>query len=361
MNGNSDAKQAQEQTNPLALVTGAPGWLGTRLVESLVMGLPDLPAYKPSSRRVRCLVLRGSDVSPLQKLGDRVEIVEGDLADEASVTAFVDGAEGATVFHCAGIIHPIRRMSEFTRVNVDGTRHLVGAATHAKARRFVHVSSNSPIGTNPSKDHVFDESAPYNPYMGYGKSKMLAEQIVRAANGQGIETVVIRPPWFYGPGQPPRQALFFKMVKDRKAPIVGRGDNCRSMAYVDNICQGLLLCERVDRARGNVYWIADRRPYPMTEIVDTIERVLEKDFGLKCAHRRMKLPGLSSEIAWLIDKLLQSMGLYHQKIHVLSEMNKTIACSIAKAENELGYDPKVDLEEGMRRSIRWMLDNGQTL
>jgi len=347
----------------LALVTGAPGWLGTRLVDTLLNGLPDVPALAGSSgdRRVRCLVLRGSEVADLKKLGDRVQIVEGDLSDASSVGQFLADSEGATLFHSAGVIHPTQGTKQLFEVNTEGTRTLVDAARRSKVRRMVHVSSNSPIGTNPSKDHVFDESSPYNPYMGYGKSKMLGEQLVRAANGDGFETVVIRPPWFYGPGQPPRQALFFTMIKDGKAPIVGPGDNRRSMAYVDNICQGLLLCERVEQARGQVYWIADRRPYPMTEIIDTIERVLERDFQVNVAHKRMRLPGFASGVAWLVDKMLQSLGLYHQKIHVLSEMNKTIACSIAKAERELGYDPKVDLEEGMRRSIRWMLDHGQSI
>ena len=347
----------------LALVTGAPGWLGTRLVETLLDGLPDVPSLAGSSgdRRVRCLVLRGSDVGELKKLGNRVQIVEGDLSDPASVDTFLANAERATLFHSAGVIHPTRGTKQLFEVNTEGTRRLVETARRAKVRRMVHVSSNSPIGTNPSKDHVFDESSPYDPYMAYGKSKMLGEQLVRAANGDGFETVVIRPPWFYGPGQPPRQALFFTMIKDGKAPIVGPGDNRRSMAYVDNICQGLLLCERVEQARGQVYWIADRRPYPMTEIIDTIERVLERDFEVKVAHKRMTLPGFASGGAWLVDKMLQSLGLYHQKIHVLSEMNKTIACSITKAERELGYDPKVNLEEGMRRSIRWMIGHGQSI
>ena len=199
--------------------------------------------------------------------------------------------------------------------------------------------------------------------MGYGKSKMLAEQMVRgAADARRLETVVIRPPWFYGPGQPPRQTLFFTMIKDGKAPIVGRGDNRRSMAYVDNICQGLLLCERVEQARGQVYWIADRRPYPMTEILDTIERVLEQDFEVKVAHERMRLPGFASGVAWLVDGTLQAMGLYHQKIHVLSEMNKTIACTHRQGGAGARLRPRRStLEEGMRRSIRWMLDNGQTV
>ena len=70
--------------------------------------------------------------------------------------------------------------------------------------------------------------------------------------------------------------------------------------------------------------------------------------------KRMRLPGFASEAAWVVDKTLQGLGLYHQKIHVLSEMNKTIACSVEKAKAELGYRPVVGLEEGMRRSLRWV-------
>lgn len=346
----------------LAIVTGAPGWLGTRLVESLVKGVVDVPSLGPSDRKVRCLVLPDADAKELEALGPQVEIVRGDVTDPDSLEPLFAGSKGATVFHSAGIIHPTKGAKQFYDVNVEGTRNMIEMAKKHGVRRFVHVSSNSPIGTNPRKDHVFDESAPYNPYMTYGKTKKEAEEIVKRAHETGdIETVIIRPPWFYGPGQPPRQTLFFEMIRDGKAPIVGDGENRRSMAYVDNICQGLLLCEKVERAAGQVYWIADRRPYAMNEIIDTIERVMEKDFNVKCAHKRMRLPGFASEVAWLFDATMQGAGAYHQKIHVLSEMNKTIACTIAKAEKELGYDPKVDLEEGMRRSIRWMLDRGEKL
>ena len=88
-------------------------------------------------------------------------------------------------------------------------------------------------------------------------------------------------------------------------------------------------------------------------------RQLEKEFGHVCKHKRMRLPGMASDIAWLADKTLQGLGLYHQKIHVLSEMNKTIACSVARAERELGYKPTIALEEGMRRSLKWCAENGQ--
>ena len=347
----------------LAIVTGAPGWLGTRLVDVLRNGLPEVPGLEAplGDRTVRCLVLPGTDTEALRAFG-KVEIVEGDLRDPQAIAKLCEGGKGATVFHVAGIIHPTHGAKEFTEVNVDGTRSLVESAEAAGARRFVHVSSNSPIGTNPSPDHVFDESAPYNPYMGYGASKKAAEEIVNAASARGVlETAIIRPPWFYGPGQPPRQALFFEMIRDGKAPIVGGGENRRSMAYIDNICQGLLLCERVEQAKGGTYWIADRRPYTMNEIVGTIETVMERDFGVKVNHGRMRLPGIASGVAYMLDAMIQGVGAYHQKLHVLSEMNKTIACTVAKAEKELGYDPKIDLEEGMRRSIQWMLDHGGKL
>lgn len=345
----------------LALVTGAPGWLGTRLVQVLLDGLPESPhvAHDPA-RRVRCLVLPNADTKALPS-GPRVETATGDVSQPESLAALFAGAKGATVFHSAGVIHPAKGVKELYRVNVDGTRNMLAAARAAGVRRFIHVSSNSPIGCNPSPDHVFDESAPYNPYMHYGRSKKIAEELVNEAGQSGeLETVIIRPPWFYGPNQPARQGLFFTMIRTGKAPLVGAGNNRRSMAYIDNICQGLLLCDQVAAAKGQTYWIADREPYAMTEIIDTIEDVMKTDFGVAVTGKRMKLPGFASAVAWLVDKTLQGMGLYHQKIHVLSEMNKTIACTVAKAERELGYKPAVALREGMRRSLAWMAENGQT-
>ena len=100
----------------------------------------------------------------------------------------------------------------------------------------------------------------------------------------------------------------------------------------------------------------------MNEIVDTVEDLLEKEFGMQVDHGRMKLPE-----RWPARSRSRSTprcsrsGLYQQKIHVLSEMNKTIACSVEKASRDLGYAPGVELREGMRRSIEWCLANGQEI
>ena len=340
------------------LVTGALGWLGRGLLHALVNGLPDTPEFQkaPAGLRIRALALPGQDTAELSRLSDRIALFSGDLRNPGDCRHFCQGARGALLFHTAGVIHP-RRVREFYEINVDGTRNVLEAAAAAGIRRAVVVSSNSPCGCNPHSDHLFDEDSPYRPYMNYGRSKMLMEVAVRQLQEAGkIETVIVRAPWFYGPHQPVRQTLFFEMVRQGKAPIVGGGNNLRSMAYIDNLVQGLFLAGMSQKANGQTYWIADKRPYTMNVIIDTIERLLETEFGQKCAHKRLRLPGVASEAAWLVDKTIQSVGLYDQKVHVLSEMNKTIACSVRRAQEELGYQPAIALEEGMRRSLRWVMD-----
>lgn len=340
-------------SEPLVIVTGAAGWLGRRLVDVLANGLPGHPELE-RARRVRALVLPGEETVG----SDTVEVVRGDLRERATCDALLAGARGATLYHTAGVIHP-RRVRDFFSINVEGARTLLDAAAEAGVRRAVMVSSNSPVGANPSPEHRFDEDSPYHPYLGYGRSKMQMELVAREAHARGrLETVLIRPPWFYGPYQPPRQTLFFEMIRDGKGPVVGGGENRRSMAYLDNLCQGLLLAAMTPRAAGRTYWIADDEPYTMNRVLDTVERLLEGEFGIPCAHRRLRLPGLASKVAYLMDATLQSLGLYHQKLHVLSEMNQTIACSIERAKAELGYRPDVALEEGMRRSLAWCIDQG---
>jgi len=331
------------------LVTGANGWLGLNL--AALLNSPRAGEFGLPDGETRGLVLPGTEIAALRKAAPAMRIGEGDVRTGAGLEEFLGGAAGGTLIHTVGIIHPAK-VSEFYAVNVEGTRKVLDAAVRAGVKRAVIVSSNSPCGCNPHSSHQFDESSPYHPYMNYGRSKMEMELLALDYHRRGlVEVVLVRAPWFYGPYQPPRQLLFFEMVRDGKAPVVGSGENMRSMAYTDNLAQGLVLAAAVPRAAGEIYWIADERPYSMNQIIDTIERLLEGEFGQRCAHKRMRLPGIASEVALAIDAALQKAGLYHQKIHVLSEMNKTIACSIDKAKRELCYAPAVGLEEGMRRSL----------
>lgn len=341
---------------PLVLLTGAAGWLGGRVAAALTTGLPETRLHATGDFRVKALVLPGEDVSQLQG----IEIVTGDIRDMEAVRAFVAGAEGAVLIHMAGVIHP-KTVAQFEAINTQGTINLLTAAQKVGVRRAIIMSSNSPIGCNPHPDHRFTEDSPYNPYMGYGRSKMLMEKALRAeiAAGSPTEIVIIRAPWFYGPNQPPRQTLLFKMVKNGKFPIVGSGRNRRSMGYTDNLAQGILLATAHKNAAGEIFWLADETSYTINEIIETVGRVLHEDFGMTVKPNKVRLPNIAAEVATMFDAALQYAGIYHQKIHVLSEMNKTIACDITKATKVLGYAPKISLREGMRLSVDSYLKNGQ--
>ena len=332
----------------LTVVTGAPGWLGSALVDALARGARFRSIEQPAGR-VRCIV--HPSISPAQRaiLGD-VEIVTADLRDARALEGVCAGA--TTVVHAAGLVHP-KRVDELFEVNVAGTRNILASAVAARARRFVLVSSNSPAGINASASQLMTEQDPPRPYLSYGLSKLQAEWLVADAHRAGrIEAVVVRPCWFYGPNQPTRQTRFFRMILGGKPIVLGRGDNLRSMSYIDNVVQGVLLAMRVAIAAGRTYWIADRRPYSFIEILQTVGNLL----GVEVRPRY--LPSFGCDVARLADSLLQMAGLYNQELHVAGELAASIAVSIAAAERDLGYDPEIDLEVGMRRSIEWCRANG---
>jgi nucleoside-diphosphate-sugar epimerase len=345
----------------MIVVSGATGWLGRRVVRALTAGDPEMGAVGAGGRRVRVLVPPGENADELAALG--VEIVTADLREAATVPALVAGAAGGTLIHLAGVIHPRHGVREFEEVNVAATKALVAAAGTAGLRRAVVMSSNSPIGVSRNPLEVFDEDSSYRPYMGYGRSKQAMEEWLRARSGKGEPPAItiIRAPWFYGPGQPARQTRFFSMIKAGRFPLLGDGRNRRSMGYVDSLASGILLAAQTPAAAGRIYWLADERPYPMKEIVDTVRDVLREDFGMAVKPATVRLPGLVADVARLGDGVLQAAGLYNQELHVLSEMNLTIACTIERAKRELGYRPLVDLREGMRRSVKWCLDRGMVI
>ena len=337
---------------PNAVVTGANGWLGQNLVRALA----------PQREHVRCLVRSEDDASLLSVVGPTVEPIVGDVRDPATLDRLFDGLGTATVFHAAGVIHPVKRVREMFDVNVGGTQLALDRARRAGASRFVHVSSNSPFGANAFPSDRFTEDSPYNPYMGYGQSKLEAEQLVFRSHERGdLDTVIVRPPWFYGPYQPARQTTFFSAIRRRRFPLVGDGTQQRSMVFTGNLVHGLLRAEAAEAASGNAYWIADAEPYELRTILATVRDALSAE-GLDVVARvPRRMPLFAARVAERADAFLQSQGRYVQAVHVMGELKDTIACDISLARKEIGYEPPTALFDGMRASIRWCLDNGHAL
>jgi nucleoside-diphosphate-sugar epimerase len=339
----------------VTIVTGAGGWLGRALGDHLTR--PGGPYFRPG--RLRALVTSADDVAALGAL-DGVEAVLGDVRRPDGLAALFAPVDGTVdVVHTAGVIHPAR-IDDFEEINARGTANVMAAALAAGARRVVHVSSNSPFGANAVRTDTFRNDEPYHPYYGYGRSKMQAELRVADAVARGLDAVIVRPPWFYGPFQPARQTTFFRMVRTGRFPVVGDGRQRRSMVYVDNLVQGIVRAELTPTPPGRAWWIADAEPYEVNDIVATVGRALRAE-GFDVAPNRVRLPAIAGRLAERADALLQRAGRYVQQVHVLGEMDKTIACDISAARTDLGYAPDVALEEGMRRSIRWCVEQGLDL
>jgi nucleoside-diphosphate-sugar epimerase len=288
-----------------------------------------------------------------------VEVVVGDVRDPSAVDALFAGVGQASVFHAAAVIHPAGRVRELFDVNVGGTQVVLDRAKRAGAGRFLHVSSNSPFGANPTRDHRFTEDSPFNPYLGYGRSKLEAEQLVRTYHDRGdVPAVILRAPWFYGPFQPARQTRFIAAVRRGRFPVIGDGSARRSMVYTGNLVQGLLRADASDVAPGRAYWIADPEPYEVRDVVRTV-RQAAADEGLAVTGGSPSVPVALAEVAARLDAVLQDRGRYVQPLHVLGELKDTIACDVTRAREELGYEPEVTLHEGMRASIRWCLERGE--
>jgi nucleoside-diphosphate-sugar epimerase len=335
----------------VVVVTGAAGWLGQNLVRALA----------PAREEVRCLVRDRDDAPLLENVGPSVAAMVGDIRDPAAMDRLFDGVRAPTVFHAAGVIHPSRGVRELFDVNVGGTQLVLDRSRRAGATRFIHVSSNSPFGANTTATDRFTEESPYNPYLGYGKSKLEAEQLVQLSHDRGdLATVIVRPPWFYGPFQPPRQTRFFAAVRRGRFPLPGRGTNRRSLVFTGNLVHGLLRAEVAAAAPGHAYWIADAEPHPLREVLDTVRRALEAE-GLPVVHRQPRLPATAGVVAAELDRVLQRRGRYVQAVHVLGELKDTIVCDISRARAELDYQPDVALLEGMRASVRWCLQHGESL
>src|SRR2546425_1184805 len=143
----------QPQTDQI-LITGARGWLGKRLTRVIAERSLDLDVLRglPRTLRLRCMVLPSEDPAELRAMG--AEVMQGDVRNPADCEKFFEGARGAVLMHPAGIIHP-QKVKDLYDVTLNGTKNLLGSAVAAGVRRAVIVSSNSPIGLNPHRGHLF--------------------------------------------------------------------------------------------------------------------------------------------------------------------------------------------------------------
>jgi nucleoside-diphosphate-sugar epimerase len=313
-----------------AFVTGGSGFVGGRLIERLVA----------DGVRVRALARSERSAAKVRALG--ADPVPGDLDDAGALTAGARGCE--VVFHAAAHVEDWGDPRDFHRINVLGTRRVVGAARQAGARRVVHVGTEAALLAGQPLVWA-DESLPLRPDSPalYSRTKALAEIEVLTAP-PGIETVVVRPRFVWGRGDTTLLPTLSAQVRAGQFAWVGGGRHLTATTHVDNTVHGLVLAARRGADRG-VYFVTDGAPSAFRDIVT---RLLATE-GLDPGDRSVPAPAVRAaavafEAAWRTLRLPGAPPLTRFASWIVS-LECTI--SIEKARRELGYEPVTSLDEGL--------------
>lgn len=314
-------------------VTGALGFIGSAV-----------------AARYRTL---GAEVRGVDRRADaRGAVVAGDVAEAGAWQAHVAGCD--LVIHTAAIVSNAVDLPACWRVNVLGTRRALEAAVRGGARRFFHLSSVRAFSDTAFPDGV-DESWPVrpdgNPYV---DTKIASEQVALQAHAAGeIAVTVIRPGDVYGPGSRPWTVLPVEAMRARRFVLPAHGRGVFSPVFVENLVDGIVAAAERPEAMGQVFTVTDGRGVTTREFFGHYARMLglgpppavSSALALALARASVavaRLRGLDTEANPATVRYLARTGTY----------------SISKARRILGYEPAIDLAEGMRRTEEWLRGRG---
>jgi nucleoside-diphosphate-sugar epimerase len=320
------------------LVTGATGFTGGHLAATLARQGDGVRALVRPKSRARF------DRSSLPAAG--VQAVEGDLGDRAALMRATEGVE--VVYHIAATYREAGQPdSAYRAINVDGTRNLLEAARSGGTRRLVHCSTG---GVHGHIEHPpADEDAPLNPGDVYQETKLEAEQLARQFGlDTGLDVVVARPIGIYGPGDT-RFLRMFRGLERGRFPMLGSGKAFYHLTYIDDLVEGFRLCGTHAAAAGRTYILAGPRYTTLEELVALVAREL----GVR--PPRIHWPVWPFWTAGVLCEMIcvplrVEPPLYRRRVDFYT---KSRAFDTKRARTELGFAPKVDLEEGIHRTADW--------
>ena len=317
------------------LVTGATGFLGSALVAELV------------KRRQTVRILARDDKKARQYFGDAVTVIRGDITDDEPVRQAVEGA--STIYHLAGrLYHPGVPEELYRQTHVEGTRILLKACLgQTQVRRIVHASTTGVHGITGNSPAA--EDAPFTPTNAYEATKLEGELLaLEACQEQGLPVTVARPGLVYGPGDL-HLLGFFASIKKGLFRVIDGGKAPLHPVYIDDLIAALLLCAECSQAVGRSYNIAGERIVSVRELATAIALALGKE--LPAGSIPLWLANLASDAFAVMPGMTgERAPLTRSRVQFLT--NGRIY-DITRARSELGYIPRVGLEEGMKLTASW--------
>lgn len=326
-----------------ALVTGASGFVGTHLVRYL--------AERGDS--IYALVRKTSKIHALEALN--VTLVYGDVRDKASLSQiFRQHPDIDAVFHLASILTPVSVDDKlYWDINYQGTQHLLDVCREVSLQAFVQCSSVGVIG--PLPEIPANEASRCAPDSNYGETKYKAELLaLEYQKSFGVPVTVVRPAWVYGPGDT-RTFKFFRMVANGKFFLIGDGQTQLSPVYVEDVARGLVLCaEQIERSAGEVFIVSGGVTVSLKDLAYTIAR----EAGSSILP--FNVPAAIAKVgATVCETLCKPLGIeppvHHRRLDFFF---RDQAFDVSKIQQTLGFQPEMNLSEGIKRTVRWYNDQG---
>jgi nucleoside-diphosphate-sugar epimerase len=323
----------------LSLVTGANGFIGSHLVETLLA----------SGQRVRCLVRKTSDTKWLSGLD--TELINGSLDDASSLQRAARDCD--FIYHLAGAVKA-GDPGDFYRHNTDGALTIARVAMTASPglKRFVFSSSQAAAGPADRLEQPVCEADPCRPISDYGRSKLLAEQRLLELT-DSLPITIIRPPSVYGP-RDTEVFLYFQWIKRNIALLPGLRTRYAHLIYVKDLVAGMIQAAGSEHAVGKTYFLAGDRAYSWQEVSGSIAQCL----GKSPVHVHLPLflarfSAILSEAGAFVAK--KPTQFNRQKVREMSQRYWTVSSDAAK--RDFGFRCEYDLARGMAETAQWYRDN----
>ncbi len=328
--------------NPRILITGASGFIGSFIVEeALSRGFETWAAIRKSSSRAF-----------LQD--KRIHFIDLNLSSEKQLTEELKGMEFDYVVHAAGVTKCLHK-EDFFRINTEGTKNLVWALQNVKMplKRFVYISSLSIMGAIREEQPYREirESDKAQPNTAYGKSKLETEQWLDTLSD--FPYIILRPTGVYGP----RERDYFMMAKSIKAHTdfaVGFKQQDITFVYVTDVVQAVFLALEKGE-NGRKYFLSDGEVYQSSTFSDLIRKELGNPWWIRITAPLWLLRIITFCGEYIGHITGKVTALNNDKYNIMKQRNWR--CDIMPARQELGYEPKVKLEEGVHNSISWYKKN----